>query len=349
MVKDQREKINQIDSGILKLLEERAREAQKIGREKKKAGLPVFSPVRFDEVVEGLAKQTKLVKEEDIRSIYREVQSAMIALQGGVKIGFLGERLSLIEEAVREEFGRQSEGEPNNNIEQLLIEVRKGNMDLGVVPQCHPVTGSAADILFEVGKQKLSVIRKITVPIHFNLVSRESKMANVAVVYGVKEALDQCQKWLQQKLGKAELRVCDDNQKALFEARKKKNTAALVNLSSLPNLPELKPLAKKVEDKDLNHANFWVVSREKDKQTAGTETAVSLAVKNRVGALRDVLNFFVENGVDLTYLQSKQNPENPEQFLFFITFKGSQEDEAVKQLFAALREECPYFSCLGSY
>ena len=295
MVQDQRKKIDKIDSGILKLLEERAQEAQKIGREKKKTGSPVFSPVRFDEIVERLAKQRKLVKEDDIRAIYQEIQSAMIALQGGVKIGFLGERLSLMEEAVRDEFGRQSEGEPNNNLEQLLIEVRKGNMDIGVVPRRHPVTGSAADILFAIGKQKLSVIRKITVPIHFNLVSRENKLQNVAIVYGVKEALDQCQKWLQKKLGKAELRVCDDNQKALFEARKKKNTAALVNLSSLPNLPELKMLAKKIEDKDLNHADFWVVGKEKDRQTAGTETAVALAVKNRVGALRDVLNFFVDN------------------------------------------------------
>ena len=349
MVQDQRKKIDKIDSGILKLLEERAREAQKIGQAKKKAGSPVFAPARFDEVVAGLAKQAKLVREDDIRSIYREVQSAMISLQGGVKIGFLGERLSLIEEAVREEFGKQSEGEPNNNLEQLLIEVRKGNMDIGVVPRHHPVTGSAADILFAIGQHKLSVVRKITVPIHFNLVSRESKVSNVSVVYGVKEALDQCQKWLQKKLGKAELRVCDDNQKALFEARKKKNTAALVNLSALPDLPELKLLAKKIEDKDLNHADFWVVGKEKDRQIAGTETAVALAVKNRVGALRDVLNLFVENEIDMTYLQSKQNPENPEQFLFFITFKGSQADEAVQKLFAALLEECPYFSCLGSY
>ncbi|MFC2162552.1 chorismate mutase, partial [Candidatus Altiarchaeota archaeon] len=71
-IEDLRVKIDGIDERILALIEERVETAEKIGRIKRKKGLPVEDKDREAEVLGRLTGKTKL-KKDFIRNIYNHI------------------------------------------------------------------------------------------------------------------------------------------------------------------------------------------------------------------------------------------------------------------------------------
>ncbi|MFC1462552.1 chorismate mutase [Verrucomicrobiota bacterium] len=79
---DLRQRIDDLDSRIIELLNERAGLAVKIGDEKRHAGSPVFDAGREDEVISRLRGMCREPLDGDaVERIYREVIAACTDLQ----------------------------------------------------------------------------------------------------------------------------------------------------------------------------------------------------------------------------------------------------------------------------
>lgn len=83
-----RAEIDRIDAELLRLLNARARFAQQIGEIKKCQGLEVFAPVREELLLRRLLEQNQgPLPAHAIRSIFREIISAAIGLEGEFRVG----------------------------------------------------------------------------------------------------------------------------------------------------------------------------------------------------------------------------------------------------------------------
>ena len=71
-IAEYRKKIDGIDRSIVRLLEERAELAGRIGAEKKAAGVPVEDAAREEEIIERVLSSTKL-KAEFARDIFQRI------------------------------------------------------------------------------------------------------------------------------------------------------------------------------------------------------------------------------------------------------------------------------------
>jgi chorismate mutase domain of proteobacterial P-protein, clade 2 len=86
-----REKIDAIDSQLLKLLNERATLALEVGRIKSRDGLPIYAPDREMLLLRGLVEKSEgPLSPTAIRAIYREIMSAALALEKDVVIAVSG-------------------------------------------------------------------------------------------------------------------------------------------------------------------------------------------------------------------------------------------------------------------
>jgi len=73
-IADWRNKIDEIDEKLLKLLNERAGYAIEIGKIKKKEGIKIYDPAREDEIFLNLCNSNKgPFKNESIRNIFRKI------------------------------------------------------------------------------------------------------------------------------------------------------------------------------------------------------------------------------------------------------------------------------------
>jgi chorismate mutase/prephenate dehydratase len=125
-LKTYRVQIDRLDLHILKLINERADLAAKIGKVKTETNNSVFSPAREEEVITNvLAANRGPLPEVTVRAIYREIISGSRALQKIDKVAFLGPEYSFSHLAALHRFGRAAEFMGVTNIAAVFEEVNR--------------------------------------------------------------------------------------------------------------------------------------------------------------------------------------------------------------------------------
>src|SRR5215470_5849352 len=80
-----RKRIDEIDTKLLDLLNQRADLVYEVGVVKKVAGLAIYAPEREEALLQGLEKKNKgRLPAGAVRAIYREIMSAALALEKGL-------------------------------------------------------------------------------------------------------------------------------------------------------------------------------------------------------------------------------------------------------------------------
>jgi chorismate mutase-like protein len=79
-----RQKIDYIDSEIIKLLNERAKYAKNIGKLKQKLNIPVYSPGREEQIIAGIKTTNRgPLNKEAIKRIYKHIIEETRRLENG--------------------------------------------------------------------------------------------------------------------------------------------------------------------------------------------------------------------------------------------------------------------------
>src|SRR4030042_1135670 len=108
-----RERIDQMDSELVKLLNERAQVVIDIGKLKSKTGSQVYAPDREKEVLEKIKAANKgPLPDRTMTAIWREFMSGSFALERPLRIGYLGPEGSFSHNAAILKFGQSVEYEP---------------------------------------------------------------------------------------------------------------------------------------------------------------------------------------------------------------------------------------------
>lgn len=157
-----REKIDAIDTSLIKLLNERAAVAKEIGAIKHREGLPIYSPEREDRVIRSLIDRSEgLLKPEAIRAIYREIMSAALALEKDISIACLGPAGSASHQAAKSKFGSSVRYVFLPDTEAVFRTVKQDESDCGVIPIDDPDHGLANQTLDQLAETDLSICAEI--------------------------------------------------------------------------------------------------------------------------------------------------------------------------------------------
>src|SRR5437763_3657592 len=86
-----RRRIDELDTQIVALLNDRARVVVEIGKIKQLANVPIYAPDREKDVMDKVRRLNKgPLQDRCLEAVYRELMSGSFALEKPVKIGFLG-------------------------------------------------------------------------------------------------------------------------------------------------------------------------------------------------------------------------------------------------------------------
>ena len=101
-----RKKIDQIDAKVVKLLNDRASLAQRIGHSKSRSNQEVYAPQREKEVLERVRELNHgPLPAHAVRAVFREIISACRSLEGPLAVSFFGAEATYTHLAAREKFG----------------------------------------------------------------------------------------------------------------------------------------------------------------------------------------------------------------------------------------------------
>lgn len=347
-----RQKIDQVDQNLVRLLNQRAQLARLIGQKKKEKNLLVYSPTREREIRENIRRWRGKgpLSEEALWSIYREIISACRALQHPLQLAFLGPRGTFTEIAARQVFGSQVEVLPLETVEQVFEEVSKGNAQVGVVPIENSVEGverRTLDLLHHYCPP-LSIQAETFVEIHHCFLVRDPK-EEVRSIFSHPQAFAQCARWLAHHYPHAELIAATSTARGAELAAQTPRSAA-IGPALAAEIYGLSILYQNIEDYPNNRTRFFIIGPSEPSSATGQDkTSIIISTQHRAGALCDALSILKKHNLNMTMIESRPSRETPWEYIFFIDFEGHIQDDHVRRAMEELREQCRMVKILGSY
>ena len=341
--------IDSIDSKILKLLNERAKITLKIGSIKSKNRESIYVPNRESEVYKRLVENNKgPLSNESIQAIYREVMSSALSLEKPLTIAYLGPEFTFTHLASMKKFGSSVDYSSCNTITSVFDEVEKGRADYGVVPIENSVEGAVNHTLDMFIDSDLKICSEIYLEISHSLLSKESDKERIRKVYSKDQVFGQCRLWLEEHLPNVMLIEAASTAKAAEVASKEKGAACIASELAAKKY-HLKALRRSIEDSAHNVTRFLVIGRTEAKPTKKDKTSIMFSLKDRVGALHDILSPFKRHGINMTKIESRPSKVKAWKYYFFVDMEGHYLNTKVLKALGTLKKSAAYFKILGSY
>lgn len=137
-----RKKIDVLDGRLVSLLNQRSRIAQAIGRLKHRAGGALYVPERERDVLARVRKRNRgPLSNKALESIYREIMSAALALEGAMDIGVLGDAAGV----ARNLFGASATYVPAGSPSAAVAALCAGRWQALCLPEA-AVTAACAEL-----------------------------------------------------------------------------------------------------------------------------------------------------------------------------------------------------------
>lgn len=344
-----RDGIDAIDNQVLQLLSQRAKLAQRVGEIKHGN---IYRPEREAQVLRRIAETNPgPLPEGAVRTIFREIMSACLALEQPLKIAYFGPAGTFTESAAKKHFGSAPTFTPYLIIDDVFRAVESGQADYGVVPIENSTEGSVGRTLDQMLTSPLMICGEVNLRIHQNLMSKSATLDGVTKLYSHAQSLAQCHEWLNRNQPNLARVPVASNAEAARMAAQDPQACAIAG-EAAARLYELNILAANIED-DPNNTTRFVVLANHDAGPSGIDkTSLVCSAQNKPGALHDLLTPLKAHGVSMSRFESRPARgfgNSRWEYVFFVDIEGHRSDPKVAVALDDLRGCVGFLKELGSY
>ena len=348
-----RVQIDALDRELLDALNRRAKLAQTVGEVKKREGSVAFRPEREAQVIDGLKSVNPgPLMTESVAPIWREIMSACRALETPTRVAYLGPAGTFSEEAALGFFGSSIVRVPCPSVDEVFRVTTAGAADFGVVPVENSTEGMVARSLDQFLTTPLFIIGETSLFVRQNLLRKVNELAGIAAVCAHPQALAQCHGWLNDHLPDAERKPVSSNAEGARLASLDPGLAAIASLRASSEWG-LHVVAPAIQDDANNRTRFAIIThpdRHPAPRASGHDcTSLVVSVRNRPGAVHDMLVPLKENGVSMTRFESRPARSGQWEYYFYIDIQGHPDQTHVSVALKELRDACAFFKILGTY
>jgi len=347
-LKGLRHKINQIDTRLINLLNQRANVTLEIANTKRNRGQARYSPDREKQIINRLININRgPLSSKAIEDIYREIMSSSLAQEKPLMVAYLGPEASFTHQAALKKFGSQVIYSASNSITDVFGEVEKGNADYGVVPIENSIEGAITHTLDMFVDSDLKICAQVVLEISHSLLCNCQK-SKIKRIYSNPQVFAQCRSWLENNLANIEKIEVSSTARAAQIVKKARNAACIASLLAA-KIYKLRVIAEAIEDSPHNITRFLVISKYEFNPTGSDRTSLLFSIKDKVGALHDMLIPFKKNRINLTKIESRPSKKKAWDYYFFVDLVGHYKDKKLKKALGELENKCKFLKILGSY
>jgi chorismate mutase/prephenate dehydratase len=350
-----RVRIDSLDEKILQLISERARCAQDVARVKMQSlaadEQPVFyRPEREAQVLKRIMEKNQgPLGNEEMARLFREIMSSCLALEQPLRVAYLGPEGTFSQAATLKHFGHAVISLPMAAIDEVFREVVAGAVNFGVVPVENSTEGAVNHTLDSFLEHDLVICGEVELRIHHHLlVGETTKTDRITRIYSHAQSLAQCRKWLDAHYPNVERVAVSSNADAARRVKSEWNSAAIAG-DMAATLYGLDKLYEKIEDRPDNSTRFLIIGNQEVPPTGDDKTSIIVSMRNKPGALHELLMPFHANGIDLTRIETRPSRSGKWTYVFFIDFVGHHRDPLIKDVLEKIASEAVAVKVLGSY
>lgn len=350
-IDDSRKEIDRLDDEILKLLNERSRHVIAIGKAKRQAdpNALLHTPGREAAIVERLGRQNPgPFPNEAIQPVYREIMSASLSLEGMQTVAYLGPPATFTHLAALGKFGQSAHYMSVSGIKEVFDEVERGRVLYGVVPIENSTEGVVNYTLDMFIDSSLMIYGEVMQEISHHLMSKSERVDDVETIYSHPHALAQCRNWLETNMPTVSVVETPSTSRAAERCMEEPRAAAIAS-ELAAQMYDLHVLKSRIEDNINNFTRFLVLCKHCSDPTGKDKTSVMLSVKDKAGALYDLLRPFASNGISMTKIESRPSRRKAWEYIFFVDIEGHVYEDRIRRTLEELKGRCLFLKILGSY
>ncbi len=368
-----RQQIDEIDSRIVELYEQRMDVSRRVAEYKISTGKKVFDRQRE---AEKLAKVKSLTHNEfnshgveelfeQIMSMSRKLQYRVLAENGrlgklpfiGVdeldtkkaRVVFQGAEGAYSQAAMMRYFGEQIQSFHVDSFRDAMSAIDEGSADFAVLPIENSTAGAVDEIYDLLQEYENYIVGEQIIKIEHCLLGLPgADISGIQTVYSHPQSLMQSAKFLS---GHEWRQISMQNN--AFAAKKVAEdgdaTQAAIAGEQAAAAYGLEILQRGVNDCGSNSTRFIIVTNQKIFRKDANKISICFEVPHESGSLYHMLSHFIYNNLNMTKIESRPIEERDWEYRFFIDFEGNLADGAVKNALRGLRDEARNMKILGNY
>ena len=370
-VDDWRSRIDALDGELLRLLNERARIALKVGESKKETGASLCDHTREREVIERMSEANEgPLDDRAIVELYRAIIHESRRIQnlatqpshegiaphlfgpenGSVRVAFQGARGAFSEAAAVKLLGDDITLVPRENFESLFNAIDDNTADCILAPIENSLAGfvhACYDLLLD---SKLYISGEVIIPInHYLIGCPGATFAGIATVESHPVALDQCRRFLAANPQIRRIAAEDTaGSVARIVAQADPTRAAIAGKRAAEQYGGV-ILLEHLEDSSENYTRFLLLTPSAEFPEGADKLSLVIELPHQPGALHNALDPFARRGIDLLKIEGRPVKGRPWEYCFYLDLRGSPNDVEVTTALNELRDRRVETRILGAY
>ena len=341
--------LHDLDAGIIDLISERFSLLIEALREKGAGPGDLFSPAERARLFDFIDERNRGPFSGDVlKKVYTELMSHALDLVQPVRVAYLGPAGTFSHSAMLEVFGESVKGTPVRSIRDVFMETESGRTAFGVVPIENSTEGAVTYSMDEMLESDLLIVAEKYLRVSYSLISVNSDRTKIKKIYSHPQSLAQCKEWLRNNLPDVEVHSVSSTSLAAEAASWDKFSGAIASEASAA-IYKLNVLTTNIEDSKQNYTRFFVIGDRKTPPTGRDKTSIVCAIKDKPGALYNVLKPFSDSRINMTRIESRPDKKKMWEYNFFIDFTGHRDDIVVADAIEKMKEELLFLKVLGSY
>lgn len=337
-IDDPRGQIDAIDAELLRLLNERAAIALRVGAAKADAESSLCDPRREQEVVGRLvAANAGPLDGQGVANIFQRIIDESLHLQlttyargpdktetinkiaNKSRVAILGERGTFSEEAALGVLDDDCQTVSCPTFEQLFAAINDGNADLILTPLENSLIGSVHRCVDLLLASDLKIIAEVVLPVsHYLIGCSQATLETIKSVESHPAALAQCTRFFAAHPHLKRV-AADDTAGSVRRAVESGDaTRAAIGSRRAAEIHGGIILREHIEDHVENFTRFALLSKDSSNELNGEKISLVVKLKHQPGSLHAALRPLVRRGVDLLKIESLPIKDSPTQFNFYL-------------------------------
>lgn len=267
-----------------------------------------------------------------------------------MKVGYLGPKGTFSYEVCKNYCVNNEKIIECKTIPDTILALEKEEIDECVVPIENSLQGCVTDTLdCLIQNDSIFVKKEILVDINQNLMSNVNcSLDNIEIVYSHPQALAQCKNFLEKNMPNAKIIPLESTAYAAKKVSEEtSNVACIGNISCLEEY-NLTLLKENIQDNFSNKTKFWVLVKNYTENINSKKMSMIFSVKDKPGALFNVLKIFNEHNLNLTKIESRPAKTVIGEYFFLIDVEIKSLTDADLAL-KDIESNGVYYRILGKY
>ena len=271
-------------------------------------------------------------------------------------VAYLGPQASFTEMAKDyfcDKFNISAYPTPLTTIRQVVEYVDNNPDTLGVLAVENSIEGTvreSLDNLMSTQNPNIRILSEYYMPIHHCLLARTTEFSSITGVISHPQALAQCQNFIHNEMPfNVNIIEAPSTAEAARSLQNYNLTYASIGSRKTAEVYNLNVLKENINDDKTNQTRFILIGDFETEETGNDKTSIAFSTENKPGALLNILEIFMKNNINLSYIASRPSKHRFGDYIFIVNFDGHIHNPQIMKTIKEIKEKITFMRFLGSY